>query len=57
MRNKYQNRQHNDNMTQPIEECDDYTCKCCGGTYTGKDWREMGCELVCPDCAEKAGNE
>ncbi len=46
-------RQHNDGMTQPIEECDDYSCPGCGGTYTGSDWREVGGELVCPDCAEK----
>jgi formylmethanofuran dehydrogenase subunit E len=48
----------NDNMTQAIEDCDDYTCPCCGGTYTGDDWREVGGELICPDCADKkAENE
>jgi rubredoxin len=43
----------NDNITQPIEECDDYICDCCGNVYTGTDWREVDGELICPDCMDK----
>lgn len=44
---------NNDNLTQPIEECDDYRCERCQGIYTGSDWREVSGHLICPDCADK----